>query len=179
MKLWPTYFNRKKSTDNRKLKTKNQVKEQDMKTQATLNHSHLSQPADFPAAGAMTPAIMTALMEMVSQCRGIARQAEERGDLKTALAAIKETHKLLMNLAKLDAARLKAQEARQAAQPAASAAQATAPAPEAVASARPGQAQAGAATPGAGQPNPAPPPARRQELPPNARGITNLGNIVY
>jgi hypothetical protein len=147
---------------------------------------------------------MAALLEMVSQCLGLARQAEEKGDLKTALAAIKETHKLLMDLAKLDAARLKAGQPQPAAQ---TPGQDSAPAPQAAkapaaaASVQPGQTQAAAQvkpakeqnsrneTPtscGAGvsgkEPagsNMAQPKSSSTEWPPNARGITNLGNYVY
>ena len=176
-----------------------------MKTQATAKNSTLSEAADFPAPGALTPAIMATLWEMVSSCQRIARQAEDKGDLKTALAAIKETHRLLMNLAKLDAARLKAQETPKAAKN--TAAGAAVGESTVAAAPKPGGQTPQAQTPAGSPADPArednrrpldqntastdaatPEPSQaqtvqaappRQELPPGARGITNLGNIVW
>jgi hypothetical protein len=194
MKKLSSYFNRKSSTGKQKPENQDlhKTKEDLMQTQAALNNPVLPVSADFPSPGALTPGIMAALWEMVHTCRNIARQAEDKGDLKTALAAIKETHRLLMNLAKLEAARLKAQQNQPAAQTAA---------PEPSGSARTGQTQAAspvspAAEQGQGRENnqgacppvsgmdpgeakPAPAQPNRQGWPPNARGITNLGNYVY
>jgi hypothetical protein len=178
MTLLANFFNRLKSTENR----------------PSAIDNRLAEPADFPAPGALTPAIMAILVEMVSQCQGLARQAEDKGDLKTALAAIKESHKLLMNLAKLDAARLKAQQTQ-------AAAQTTAPAPATAGLAQPGQTKGispvqpapepdrrgknpqasnpGATGPELGDAKKVPPQPGREDWPPNARGITNLGNYVY
>jgi len=150
-----------------------------MQAQAASNNSPPPEPANFPAPGALTPVIMATLLEMVSRCQNIARQAEEQGNLKIALAAIKETHKLLMDLAKLDAARLKAQAPQADAQLAAPGGSVT-PAQKQDNHGEPRPASpAGVSGPEPGEPKPVPPQPLRPGWPPNARGITNLGNFVY
>jgi hypothetical protein len=207
MKKLKNYFNRKSSTGKQPPASQDhsKTKEEVMKTQTVQNNTLVSATVDFPAPGALTATIMVALLEMVSQCRGIARQAEEKGDLKTALAAIKETHRLLMDLAKIDAARLKAEQNQPAAKttgketaiPAPRAAPAPEPAnPAQTAQAQPaaqvtpvretdrGQVSQNVVATAAAVPEPPQVEAvqavpQRQQLPPGARGITNLGNIVW